>query len=178
MLSVVGSSLCTSQTPALLQLSGVGDPALLEPLGIKTLVNITTVGKNLQEQTMNSLGAGGNGFNPGGRGPSDTIAYPNLYQLFGQEQADAWVKRIVNSVATWAQAGAKFAYSADALELIYKIQSSFIITTKGTISCADLRDLADDHCLIAPVVELFYDTGYPECVSRWSSDRADTDVFS
>lgn len=27
---------------------------------------------------MNSVGAGGNGFDVGGRGPPDVIAYPNL----------------------------------------------------------------------------------------------------
>jgi choline dehydrogenase len=70
-------------TPALLQLSGVGDPATLNPLGIQTVIDLPTVGKNLQEQTMTSLGAGGNGFDVGGRGPSDVIAYPNIHELYG-----------------------------------------------------------------------------------------------
>ena len=39
-----------SQTPQLLQLSGIGDPNVLNPLGIKVLNNLPTVGKNLQEQ--------------------------------------------------------------------------------------------------------------------------------
>lgn len=34
---------------------------------------------------MNSLGANGNGFDRGGSGPSDCIAYPNLYQVFGSQ---------------------------------------------------------------------------------------------
>lgn len=38
------------QTPALLQLSGIGDPAVILPLGIQSVNNLTTVGKNLQEQ--------------------------------------------------------------------------------------------------------------------------------
>lgn len=38
------------QTPALLQLSGIGDPAVLGPLGIPTLLNMKTVGRNFQEQ--------------------------------------------------------------------------------------------------------------------------------
>jgi hypothetical protein len=36
---------------------------------------------------MNSLGAQGNGFDRGGSGPSDCIAYPNLYQVFGSQGA-------------------------------------------------------------------------------------------
>lgn len=38
------------QSPKLLQLSGIGDSAILGPLGIKTLLDLKTVGKNLQEQ--------------------------------------------------------------------------------------------------------------------------------
>lgn len=38
------------QTPALLQLSGIGDSAILGPLNIPTLVDLQTVGRNLQEQ--------------------------------------------------------------------------------------------------------------------------------
>lgn len=69
------------QSPALLQLSGIGDSATLGPLGITTLVNLKTVGKNLQEQTINSLGASGTNFDKDGNGPSDAIAYPNIYQV-------------------------------------------------------------------------------------------------
>ena len=39
-----------AQSPKLLQLSGVGDSAILGPLGIRTLIDLKTVGKNLQEQ--------------------------------------------------------------------------------------------------------------------------------
>ncbi|KII83946.1 hypothetical protein PLICRDRAFT_46723 [Plicaturopsis crispa FD-325 SS-3] len=133
------------QTPALLQLSGIGDPALLNKLGITTRVNLTTVGKNLQEQTMNSLGAGGNGFDKGGDGPSDAIAYPNLYQLFGSE-ANATAQKIQSSLSSWASSQAGSALSASALEEIYQTQADLIINKN------------------APVVELFYDTGYPDAL--------------
>ena len=39
-----------SQTPQLLQLSGIGGPDVLDPLDIKVLNNLPAVGKNLQEQ--------------------------------------------------------------------------------------------------------------------------------
>ena len=32
-------------------------------------------------KTLSALGAGGTNFNVGGSGPSDVIAYPNLYQV-------------------------------------------------------------------------------------------------
>ncbi|GAA5912643.1 hypothetical protein JCM6882_004699 [Rhodosporidiobolus microsporus] len=39
----------TVQSPQLLELSGVGDPAIINPLGISTVVNLPGVGKNLQD---------------------------------------------------------------------------------------------------------------------------------
>ncbi|KZT24337.1 GMC oxidoreductase [Neolentinus lepideus HHB14362 ss-1] len=130
------------QSPALLQLSGIGDSSILKPLGIQTLLNIPTVGKNLQEQTMDSLGARGNGFNVGGRGPSNAIAYPNIYQLFG-DKAQTMVNQIKSSLSSWASSQAGSALSAHALQQIYQVQADLII---------------DEH---APVVEMFYDTGWP-----------------
>ncbi|THH30273.1 hypothetical protein EUX98_g3938 [Antrodiella citrinella] len=131
------------QTPVLLQLSGIGDSTLLNKFGIKTLVDLKTVGLNLQEQTMNSLGAHGNGFDKDGRGPSDCIAFPNIYQAFGS-QANATVQKIQSSLSTWAQSQANSALSADALQQIFQVQADLIINDN------------------APVVELFYDTGFPD----------------
>ncbi|KAJ7143798.1 hypothetical protein C8R44DRAFT_758923 [Mycena epipterygia] len=130
------------QTPALLQLSGIGDSSILGPLGITTQIDLKTVGKNLQEQTMNSLGANGNGFNTGGNGPSDAIAFPNIYQLFGS-QASAKVSQIQGNLSNWATSQAGSALSASALQQIYQVQANLIINNN------------------APVVELFYDTGFP-----------------
>ncbi|ETW78473.1 GMC oxidoreductase 8 [Heterobasidion irregulare TC 32-1] len=131
------------QTPALLQLSGIGDSALLSKIGVNTLIDLKTVGRNLQEQTMNSLGAHGNGFDKGGNGPSGVIAYPNLNQVFGSSAA-AVAQNITNSLNEWAVSQASSALSAEALETIYKVQADQIINHN------------------APVVELFYDTGYPD----------------
>ena len=38
------------QTPVLLQLSGIGDSNVLDPIGITTRIDLKTVGRNLQEQ--------------------------------------------------------------------------------------------------------------------------------
>lgn len=43
------------QTPALLQLSGIGDASVLGPIGITTLIDMKTVGRNLQEQACVSI---------------------------------------------------------------------------------------------------------------------------
>jgi choline dehydrogenase len=92
--------------------------------------DLKTVGKNLQEQTINSLGAHGNGFNRGGFGPSDAIAFPNIYQLFGA-QAGAMVAKIQNSLGAWAQSQAPNALSAAALQQIYQVQANYIINNNG-----------------------------------------------
>ena len=138
-------------TPQLLQISGIGDPAILQPLGITPVVNLTTVGKNLQEQTMNSLGHhGSSSFNPDGSGPSDVIAYPSLSQLFassaggnGSTTPAQIASQIMSSYPSWAQSQSSNALSAAALTTIFGIQADLIVNNN------------------APVAELFFDTGFP-----------------
>ena len=116
-------------TPALLQLSGVGDPAKLKSLDIQTVIDLPTVGKNLQEQTMSSLGARGN-FNPGGRGPSDVIAFLNIHELY-RSGAQGAIDDINANYANWARRQAAFGKSAEALTTIFGIQKDLIVNKKG-----------------------------------------------
>jgi choline dehydrogenase-like flavoprotein len=118
-------------TPALLQRSGVGNPHHLESLGIPIKIDLPTVGKNLQEQTSNSLGATGSGYNKGGEGPSDVIAYPNIYELFGSEAVDV-VEAIKQNISAWAEQQAENALNKEALLKIYKHQANMIIHREGT----------------------------------------------
>jgi choline dehydrogenase len=120
-------------TPALLQLSGVGDPAVLNPLGIQTVINLPTVGKNLQEQTMTSLSAHGNGFDVGGRGPSNVIAFANINEVYGSGAQDA-INDINANYATWAKQQASRGASAAALTTIFGIQKDLIVNKKGRSS--------------------------------------------
>ena len=91
---------------------------------------------------MSPMGANGNGFNPGGRGPTDAIAYPNLYQIFGSN-ANATVSKIKSSIASWASSQATPGLTATALQQIFQVQANLIINNN------------------APVAELFLDIGYP-----------------
>jgi len=119
---------------------------------------------------MNSLGANAvQSFDPNGNGPSDAIAYPNIYQLFGSE-ASAKVSQIQGNLSTWATSQGGNALSASALEEIYQVQADLIINSN------------------APVVELFYDTGFPDDIgidmwqllpfSRGSVKITSTDPFT
>ncbi|KZV89787.1 alcohol oxidase [Exidia glandulosa HHB12029] len=132
------------QTPALLQLSGIGDPTHLKSLGITPVVNLTTVGKNLQEQPMSVFGSNSS-IPVSGTGPNDVIAYPNLKQLFGSEAANA-SKTIKNSISAWASSQAGSALNSVALETILKTQADYILNKN------------------APLVEIFYSTGYPTAI--------------
>lgn len=138
-------------SPQLLQLSGIGDPNILGPLGIDVSVDLPAVGHNLQEQTMDSLGHSAQpSFNSDGRGPSDCIAYPSLKELFattsgsnGSVTADQMASYIMAKYPSWAQSQAASGMSADALTTIFGIQAGLIVNNN------------------APLIELFFDTGYP-----------------
>ncbi|SJL12661.1 uncharacterized protein ARMOST_16092 [Armillaria ostoyae] len=92
------------QSPALLQLSEVRDSDVLV---IDTRFDLKTVGKIRQQQNMNSLGADGN-FD---YGSSDAIAYPNIYQAFGDETAASVSK--IQSVILGQQPGESNCFGAD-----------------------------------------------------------------
>jgi choline dehydrogenase len=80
---------------------------------------------------MSVLGAGAtSGFDPGGLGPSDAIAFPNLYQLFGSE-GNATAARIHSSIASWAASQAGSGLSAEALQRIFQVQANLITTNNG-----------------------------------------------
>ena len=63
----------------LLQLSG--DPAVLSQPDIPSVVNLPTVGKNLQDQSLMGQGTKGMNFDVGGSGSSDVIAFLDIYQV-------------------------------------------------------------------------------------------------
>ena len=81
---------------------------------------------------MNVLGAGGNGFDVKGLGPSDAIAYPNLNQLFGFE-GSAIATRIQSSIASWATSQAGSGLSAEALQEIFQVQADLIVNNSGAL---------------------------------------------
>ncbi|WWC68790.1 uncharacterized protein I206_102725 [Kwoniella pini CBS 10737] len=133
------------QTPALLQLSGVGDPALLNGLGINVVANVSGVGKNLQEQTMNSVGwTPVDGFDFDGRGPSDCIAYPDLLGISSSSNNDI-ASTISDNIAQYAQdaydAGA--VASVEAANTIFGIQQDLMVNKNSGL------------------VEAFFDSGFP-----------------
>ncbi|EIW59941.1 alcohol oxidase [Trametes versicolor FP-101664 SS1] len=131
------------QTPTVLQHSGIGDSEVLGPLGIDTLIDLKGVGRNLQEQTLDVLETQGNGFSLGGDGPTDVIAFPNIYELFG-DKAPAAVQTIRSSLSSWAASQAESGTPVEALKTIFQIQADLIVKHN------------------APVAEFFFEVGAPD----------------
>ncbi|KAL5534873.1 hypothetical protein ACEPAG_1338 [Sanghuangporus baumii] len=139
-------------TPQLLQVSGIGDPSVLEPLGIDVKVSLSTVGRNLQEQAMNNLGHSAQpSFSPDGIGPSNCIAFPSLKELFsenggsnGSVRADDIADYIMAMYPSWAESQVVNGLDSEALTTIFGIQAGLIVN--------------DD----APVMEMFFDIGFLE----------------
>ncbi|KAI7216681.1 GMC oxidoreductase [Hortaea werneckii] len=69
------------QSPQILELSGVGDPDVLEAAGVPLKKAAPGVGKHMQEQTKNSVVQNAQEMEYEGSGPPSGIAFPNVHQL-------------------------------------------------------------------------------------------------
>ncbi|KAM0718641.1 hypothetical protein Q7P37_005712 [Cladosporium fusiforme] len=90
------------QSPQILELSGVGDPEVLAAAGVPLKMASPNVGKNMQEQTKNTLW-----FNPistdfDGSGPPNAISFPNVDQLFKNGSIELY-KEILSGLDQYAQ---------------------------------------------------------------------------
>jgi len=70
------------RSPAILELSGIGNPAILNPLGITTVVTLPTVGANLQDQPNNQISFGSS---TNWTGYPSFVTYLTASELFGSE---------------------------------------------------------------------------------------------
>lgn len=72
------------RSPGLLELSGIGNPDLLKSLDIPVMVNLSSVGENLQDQTNNALAYAGK---DDWFGSPTFSVYPSAKQLYGKNVA-------------------------------------------------------------------------------------------
>ncbi|KAI4718677.1 alcohol oxidase [Aureobasidium sp. EXF-10727] len=89
------------QSPQLLELSGVGDPAILDKAGVPVQKSLMGVGKNLQEQTKNTITYAPKSDDLEGSGPSSAIAFPNVHQLLGNMSSAVQAETLA-SLASYA----------------------------------------------------------------------------
>jgi choline dehydrogenase len=84
------------QSPQLLELSGVGDPSILNKAGVPVHKTLMGVGKNLQEQTKNTITYTPKSDDFDGSGPPSAIAFPNVHQLLGNMSSAVHADTLAN----------------------------------------------------------------------------------
>lgn len=89
------------QSPQILELSGVGDPTVLERAGVPLVKALRSVGKNLQEQVKTHLTYVPKNTNFNGTGPSSAIVYPNVHQLL-KNNASAVYAEVMHGLPAYA----------------------------------------------------------------------------
>ncbi|KAK2012085.1 GMC oxidoreductase [Colletotrichum eremochloae] len=116
-------------SPLLLELSGVGRPTVLKQHGIETIVNLPTVGENLQDQMNNGLSFDMK--NTTLDGTLTTVAYPSAEHMFDNaEEIAAQIKESLPAyAATVASVNGNVTRAADLLEF-FEMQWSLIFESK------------------------------------------------
>lgn len=92
-------------SPLLLELSGVGNPAVLAQYGIDTVVDLPTVGENLQDQVNNEIlyQPPSNFTATYDNGSAQFVAYPSAAHVWGSD-ADAAAASLKAELASYAEA--------------------------------------------------------------------------
>ncbi|CBQ73956.1 related to Glucose oxidase [Sporisorium reilianum SRZ2] len=129
-------------TPTLLQRSGVGAKSDLDLIGVDTRISLPGVGKNLQDQTMTTIGSRAS-IDTSGGGPSAAIAMPNVEQIMAN--ATDVRSYISSNLDSWAATLLAQGHIATKQSVLAQWNSavSLIFDAK------------------APVAEFFFDTGFP-----------------
>jgi choline dehydrogenase len=89
------------QSPQLLELSGVGDPKVLAAAGVPLKLASPNVGKNMQEQTKNTLWFDPISTDFDGSGPPNAVSFPDVHQLFKNDSASMY-KSIISGLEEYA----------------------------------------------------------------------------
>jgi choline dehydrogenase-like flavoprotein len=90
------------QSPQLLELSGVGDPEVLAAADVPLRLASPNVGKNMQEQTKNTLWFDPISADFDGSGPPNAVAFPDVHQLFKNDSASIY-ESIMSNLEEYAQ---------------------------------------------------------------------------
>lgn len=131
------------RSPVFLESSGIGDSSILSKIGVSTKVNLPGVGRNLQEQTMNSIGTPSGNYDFGGDGPSNVIAFPNIYQLMSNaSDVRSWIEANMDD---WAQAQANGGFVISKESLLKQWNNTLTLLFDKKVGA----------------VEFFGDSGYP-----------------
>ncbi|TVY80982.1 Glucose oxidase [Lachnellula suecica] len=126
-------------SPVILELSGIGNPAILKKHNISVVVDLPTVGENLQDQTNTGLiskAAGNNSFS----GSPDFVAYPTAADIFGSRIANisaSVLASLPDYAAKVSAASGNVTKAADLLKL-FKLQHDLIFSTTHPVPMAEI----------------------------------------
>lgn len=126
-------------SPLLLELSGIGNPSILSKHNISVVVDLPTVGENLQDQTNTGL-AYNSSANNAFPGAGTLVAYPSAAQLFGSEiqNISAHVLQSLPSYAAQVSAASGNITKAADLLKFFKIQHDLIFSTTHPVPMAEI----------------------------------------
>lgn len=130
------------RSPMLLELSGIGNPDILEKFDIPVKVNISTVGENLQDQTNNGLSYSARQSSFGS--PTLTVL-PSVNQIYG-DNASSIASFVNSSLADYAKAVSNFSKGA-VLEANLKtaFQLQYDLVFKSQVPYAEIVFLPIAH---------------------------------
>ncbi|KAI1122909.1 GMC oxidoreductase [Nemania abortiva] len=120
------------RTPLILESSGVGNPTLLNNLGIETKINLPGVGEYLQEQPNTALVYSGTQ-DPSGTAPYAT--FTTAQDLFGDDKP-AVKESTLAQIPSWASqvaAASNGAVDAANVEKLFRIQHDLIFEQNVTL---------------------------------------------
>lgn len=120
------------KSPGILELSGIGNRRVLEKYNVTVLIDLPSVGENLQDQMNNGLSGATAHKVTGHTG----IVYANVQDLFGNE-TEAISTLVRNSLKDYASDTAKAnggVMSADDLEDLFRVQYDLIFKDEVPIA--------------------------------------------
>ncbi|PQE31452.1 GMC oxidoreductase protein [Rutstroemia sp. NJR-2017a WRK4] len=125
-------------SPLILELSGIGNPTVLNKYNISVVVDLPTVGENLQDQTNTGLGYKSVQNNTYGAG--DFVTYPTASQVFGDRlsniSSQVW-NDLPSYAARVAAASGKVTKASDLLQH-FKLQYDLIFSETHPIPIAEI----------------------------------------
>ena len=133
----------TINTPGILERSGIGAKDVLDKHGIEKKIILPGVGKNLQEQTMNTMGGKAKHLDTSGGGPSNMIANTGVWQIFNNASLVQNRIHLDMYVEAAKLEDGGYVASSNALQDHYKLVTEAMFK-KGVPAC-----------------EHFFDTGFP-----------------
>ncbi|KAL3444719.1 GMC oxidoreductase [Aspergillus insuetus] len=114
------------RSPAILELSGVGNPDILTPFNIPMTIPLPSVGENALDQPNNFISYTTKNHSFTGLAPY--VTYMTAYDLLGSD-GPAIAARIASQIPTWARAAAAASHnavSAESIEYLFRTQHALI----------------------------------------------------